>query len=77
MVSTVKSPYGPLKALWSYIMPIPTPRDTEPRQNFMSRCMADDVMRQEYEETPQRWAVCNTQWEAAKKDANELQGRLD
>lgn len=42
-------------------MPIPKPNKDESKKEFMSRCMADEVM-QEYNEK-QRYAVCETQLE--------------
>jgi len=43
-------------------MPIPKPRKNENRDAFMSRCMGDPVMNQEYPEQSQRAAVCNVAW---------------
>jgi len=44
-------------------MPLPEPRATEDRADFMTRCMSDDVARREFPDAIQRMAVCVTQWE--------------
>ena len=44
-------------------MPIPVPGKDESKEDFMSRCMADSAMNDDYDETDQRFAVCNVQWE--------------
>jgi len=42
-------------------MPIPKPRKNEKKDEFMQRCMSDDVMVNEYDKK-QRYAICLTQW---------------
>ena len=44
-------------------MPIEVPGKDESKEDFMSRCMADSAMNDDYDETDQRFAVCNVQWE--------------
>ena len=39
-------------------MPIPKRGEKEPRKEFLSRCMGDDVMNNEYPDEAQRAAVC-------------------
>jgi len=39
-------------------MPIPIPTSTEPKDEFLVRCMSDDKMTSEYPEPNQRYAVC-------------------
>lgn len=39
-------------------MPIPKPKKGEPSKEFISRCMASDVMNKEYPKKDQRAAVC-------------------
>ena len=39
-------------------MPEPTPNES--RKSFMSRCMADDKMVNQFPERDQRYAVCNS-----------------
>jgi hypothetical protein len=46
-------------------MPIPKPTEGETKDEFMNRCMGDDVMVKEYEQD-QRWQVCNSSWEESK-----------
>ena len=40
-------------------MPLPKPRAEESNNQFISRCMIDDVMTSEYPQRTQRYAVCN------------------
>jgi len=44
-------------------MPIPKPTATESKSEFIQRCMTDDTMVSEYENTDQRLAVCSTSYE--------------
>lgn len=44
-------------------MPIPRPHKSETHDDFIGRCMADEVMNAEYGDTKQRYAICQTQWE--------------
>ena len=46
-------------------MPIPKPNMNESKEDFLDRCMADEVM-QEYDDK-QRYAVCELQLETKKK----------
>ena len=39
-------------------MPIPSKKEDEDKNKFMSRCMGDDTMNTEYPEGKQRYAVC-------------------
>jgi len=50
---------------------MPTPRDGENRDDFVSRCMADEEARADFPDTDQRAAFCNSQWE--RRSMNELQ----
>ena len=51
---------------------MPTPKPNESRANFMSRCMADDKMNDEFGNPKQRAAVCATYFEDKdKKTATE------
>jgi len=43
-------------------MPLPIPRKDEEKNDFISRCMEDDVMREEFKDLNQRLAVCYSQW---------------
>jgi phage head maturation protease len=42
-------------------MPLPEPGN-ESRDEFLERCMADEIMNDEYPDTDQRYAVCNSLW---------------
>lgn len=48
-------------------MPIPKPRKNENEDDFIGRCMGDDVMKKEYPEQDQRRAVCQQQWDDKDK----------
>ena len=41
-------------------MPLPKPKPTESRNQFLSRCMADETSMTEYPDSEQRYAVCNS-----------------
>ena len=51
-------------------MPIPKPGNDETRQEFIQRCMANEVMKDEYPKSPQRFAVCISEWQ--KKNEQQL-----
>jgi len=44
-------------------MPIPRPNEGEEYEEFIRRCMGDDVMTREFDDEEQRRAVCEIQWE--------------
>jgi hypothetical protein len=48
-------------------MPMPTPHAGESRNDFVSRCMGDRVMRTDFPDQAQRAAVCNRQWRSKPK----------
>lgn len=56
-------------------MPIPKPLPKEQNNEFIQRCMMDDVMVREYKDTDQRYAVCREQLEkhenASKQSKNK------
>jgi HK97 family phage prohead protease len=53
-------------------MPIPKPKNDEDHDEFMDRCMGDDVMNDEYPDGKQRAAVCEQQWkDKDKKTMNQ------
>jgi len=41
-------------------MPLPKPKPTESRNQFLSRCMSDETSMTEYPDSEQRYAVCNS-----------------
>ena len=47
-------------------MPLPKPSLGEDRDDFISRCMGDDKVVQEFPDSDQRVAVCNSQFEGGK-----------
>ena len=52
-------------------MPIPEPRDSESEDEFIDRCMSNDMMNEEYPESDQRYAICISQWrDREKQEAN-------
>ncbi len=51
-------------------MPIPKPKDGETKDEFMERCMGDEVMNDEYPDNAQRYAVCLAQWEKDDDDSS-------
>lgn len=44
-------------------MPLPTPNEGESRQDFVSRCMGDRAMLDEFPNQAQRSAVCYNQFD--------------
>lgn len=47
-------------------MPIPKPKNDENHDEFIDRCMGDEIMNDEYPDEIQRFAVCETQWKEKK-----------
>jgi hypothetical protein len=54
-------------------MPLPTPSDNESESDFIGRCMADDVIKNDFADEKQRLAVCYRQWRGAKGTLGKLQ----
>jgi len=52
-------------------MPLPKPRKKESQQEFVSRCMGDDMMLDEYKDKKQRAAICYTQFKQREKNKGE------
>jgi hypothetical protein len=48
-------------------MPLPRPRAHEPKDEFIDRCMGDDTMVGDYDDTGQRRAICERQWDSRNK----------
>jgi len=48
-------------------MPIPKPKDNETEQDYISRCMGDSVMNEEYPDKDHRAGVCYTAWRNRNK----------
>lgn len=48
-------------------MPIPTPKKGESKDEFIERCMADEVMVEEYPDRKQRYKICLVQFEEGER----------
>jgi hypothetical protein len=44
-------------------LPIPTPGDDEAEGDFISRCMSNETMKEDFPDNDQRLAVCFSRWE--------------
>jgi HK97 family phage prohead protease len=53
-------------------MPLPKPKKNEKHDDFMERCMSDEVMVKEYDDEKQRYAVCQTQWDNSRSHGREI-----
>lgn len=49
-------------------MPIPQPGPDEGRDEFIARCMADPVMREDFSNAGQRAAVCFEVWREEREE---------
>ncbi len=49
-------------------MPIPTPNGQEEKKGFLSDCMGDSVMVKEFDDSKQRYAVCQSKWKKAQAE---------
>ena len=47
-------------------MPIPTPTSTETKNEFIDRCMSDEVMKTDFADNMQRLAVCSVSYDKTK-----------
>lgn len=52
-------------------MPLPKPSKKETEQEFVSRCMGDDMMNEDYKDQKQRAAVCYSQFKRRIKNKGE------
>lgn len=52
-------------------MPLPSPSKKETEQEFVSRCMGDDMMNQDFKDQKQRAAVCYSQYKKRIKNKGE------
>lgn len=52
-------------------MPLPSPKKKETEQEFVSRCMGDDMMNEDYKDQKQRAAVCYSQYSRRMKNKGE------
>lgn len=54
-------------------MPMPKPKKNEEKKDFLSRCMGDDVMNEDYPDNKQRYAICNQIWRDKDKDSVDME----
>lgn len=47
-------------------MPLPKRRDNESEEDFISRCMGNESMKEEFPDSDQRYAVCKQKADEAK-----------
>ena len=47
-------------------MPLPTPTPTETKNEFIDRCMSDEVMKTDFPDNMQRLAVCSVSFDKTK-----------
>ena len=52
-------------------MPLPTPKKSEKKSDFIGRCVSSKVMQTEYPDKKQRLAVCYSQWNRKNKKTDE------
>lgn len=57
-------------------MPIPKPRKDEKKEDFISRCMSDEVMKADFSDNKQRYAVCAQQLEKSESSGDKF-GPID
>jgi HK97 family phage prohead protease len=48
-------------------MPLPKPKKDENHDDFIDRCMSDEIMNSEFPDNKQRFAVCQVNWEHKDK----------
>ena len=53
-------------------MPLPKPHKEEEKDDFIDRCMGDEVMVEEYPDESQRRAICETQWDESKEHKADM-----
>ena len=56
-------------------MPLPKPKKSESKNKFITRCMANKVMKSEYISPDQRYVVCINLWEKKEKDMGEKKSK--
>ena len=44
-------------------MAVPIPHKSETKEQFQDRCMGDENLVNEYPDTKQRFAICESQWD--------------
>ena len=48
-------------------MPLPNKQENESKEQFMDRCLGDEVSKKEFTDIKQRIAVCLSQWKQKGK----------
>lgn len=56
-------------------MPLPKPKKNESHDDFIDRCMSDDIMKGEYDDNDQRLAVCESLWDNSRS-CNNIERRV-
>jgi len=56
-------------------MPLPRPKKSESKDDFIERCMGNETMNKEYPDSDQRYAVCLTQWD--KKEGKQTENIIE
>ncbi len=49
-------------------MPLPSKQKNESKEQFMDRCLGDEVSKKEFTDIKQRIAVCLSQWKQKGKN---------
>ena len=52
-------------------MPLPNAKPKEKQQEFMNRCMSDDIMNKDFKDQKQRTAVCYSQYSKRTKNKSD------
>lgn len=50
---------------------MPTPRENETREEFITRCMSDEEAMTDFPEQDQRFAFCQSEWERSVDNRKE------
>jgi hypothetical protein len=53
-------------------MPLPKPSKKETEQEFINRCVSDDIVKNEFKDQKQRLAVCYSQYKIRHKAKGEV-----
>lgn len=56
--------------------PLPSPNDDEEQDHFISRCMGNPTMNEDYPENDQRAAVCHSQWRRHQEALVAIQQKI-
>lgn len=56
-------------------MPIPKPKKNEEKEEFINRCMSDEIMNDEYPDSKKRAGICYTAWKNKDKKAMDKENK--